>query len=440
MQLSSLLGHTRELLLQIRSTGRPADILIDSFFRSRRYLGSHDRRFVAETTYGTLRHLRWSETVAESGLGAEINGLSNEERLLFTIVVYHVHKAGNSIPTVADLKPLLKSEPSAEALNGFLASLKARSVPPDLTTQFSVRHSLPDWLADRLLETYGREEAANLCESLNTQAPLNLRVNTLKTTVSDCVERLRKEGVEARPGGFSPVGLTVSKRLNIFRLQAFRDGLFEVQDEGSQLVGILLDPKPTWKVLDACAGAGGKSLHLAAIMKNRGEIIAADVHDRRIGELRRRAARAGASNIRMMLTDDLVSREQYDGFFDTVFLDVPCSGTGTLRRNPGLKWSLKESDLSELKTKQIHILEAHKRFVKPEGMMFYATCSLLRDENEDVVDAFLAANSDFERADLEEYAQRTGMEKFVTGNALRLLPHLHGTDGFFCAALRKRHG
>lgn len=440
MQLSSLLGHTRELLLQIRSTGRPADSLIDSFFRSRRYLGSHDRRFIAETAYGTLRHLRWCEAVAESALGGYSNGLSDEEKLLFTVVAHHVRKAGNPVPAIADLKPLLTSE-SSGVLDRFVARLPlAHPAAPDQMTQFSVEYSLPDWLAGRLMDAYGREEAAKLCESLNTQAPLNLRVNTLKTSVSECAERLRREGVEARPGGLSPVGLTVPKRLNIFRLQAFRDGLFEVQDEGSQLVGILLDPKPTWKVLDACAGAGGKTLHLAAIMKNRGEVVAADVHDRRIGELRKRAARAGASNIRMMLTDELTAREQYDGFFDVVFLDVPCSGTGTLRRNPGLKWSLKESDIPELKEKQVHIMAVHKRFVKPGGMMFYATCSLLRDENEDVVDAFLAGNSDFERADLEEYSRRTGMERFVTENALRLFPHVHGTDGFFCAALRKRHG
>lgn len=439
MQFSSLLGHTRELLVQIRSGGRPADAQIDSFFRSRRYLGSHDRRFIAETTYGILRHLRFCEALSQAALGAEEAGLSAEDRAVFTLIAYHVRKGGNAAPSPADLKPLFRSDPATRVVEGFLVRLADASLPSgDPLQSFATEHSLPDWLAGRLIDSFGRETATHLCESLNSQAPLNLRVNSLKATVPECMERLKREGVEAHPSSHSSVGLTVPKRLNIFRLQSFRDGLFEVQDEGSQLVGQLLDPKPTWKVMDACAGAGGKTLHLAAIMKNRGEIVAADVHDRRIQELRKRAARAGASNVRMMLTEEAMERESFVDFFDLVFLDVPCSGTGTLRRNPGLKWSLKESDVSELRDKQIAIMEHHRRFVKPGGLLFYATCSLLRDENEDVVGEFLSRYSDFESADLAGYAQRTGLASFISDNALRLFPHTHGTDGFFCVALQRK--
>lgn len=441
MQFSSLLGHTRELLVQIRSGGRPADGLIDSFFRSRRYLGSHDRRFIAETTYGTLRHLRFCEEVSQAALGTGETGFSPEDRAVFTVIAYHVRKGGNHLPSPADLKPLFKSDSAGRVVEGFLTRLPEASAPSDDPLQsFATEYSLPDWLARRLIDSFGRETAARLCDSLNSQAPLNLRINTLKTTVPECIERLRREGVEAHPSSHSSVGLTVAKRLNIFRLQSFRDGLFEVQDEGSQLVGQLLDPKPTWKVMDACAGAGGKTLHLAAIMKNRGEIVAADVHDRRIGELRKRAARAGASNVRMMLTEEAGDRESFTDFFDLVFLDVPCSGTGTLRRNPGLKWSLKESDIPELRDKQIAIMEHHRRFVKPGGLLFYATCSLLKDENEEVVGDFLSRHADFERADLAEYAQRTGLTSFISDNTLRLFPHTHGTDGFFCVALQRKTG
>lgn len=441
MQYSSLLGHTRELLLQIQAGGRPADAQIDSFFRSRRYLGSHDRRFIAETTYGTLRHLRFCETLCREALGAGTDGLSTEERAAFTVLVYHVRKGGNPVPSPADLKPLFTSDSAARVVEGFLARLKEASLPSgEQPGSFATEYSFPDWLAGRILESFGPETAARLCDALNSQAPLNLRVNSLKTNVAGCIERLKREGVEAHPSSHSPVGLTVARRLNIFRLQSFRDGLFEVQDEGSQLVGQLLDPKPTWKVMDACAGAGGKTLHLAAIMRNRGEIVAADVHDRRIRELRKRAARAGVSNVRMLMTDEALERESFAGFFDLVFLDVPCSGTGTLRRNPGLKWSLKETDIPELRDKQIAILERHRMFVKPGGLLFYATCSLLSEENEGVVGEFLSRHTDFEPADLVAYAGRTGLSSFISDNALRLFPHLHGTDGFFCVALQRKAG
>ncbi|MBI4418357.1 MAG: class I SAM-dependent methyltransferase, partial [Ignavibacteriales bacterium] len=432
MQFSSLLGHTRELLLQIRSSGKPADSLIDSFFRSRKYLGSHDRRFIAETTYGTLRHFRVCEALAQSAIGDSVTVLSEEERAVFTLMTYHVRKAGNPLPETADLVPLFQAEKQRELVEGFLSRLPEAKVSiSDPAGRFAIEHSLPDWLAKKLIGEFGLEGAGNLCASLNTQAPLNLRVNALKTNVAECMNQLKKEGLETHQTPHSPVGLTVPKRLNIFRLQAFRDGWFEVQDEGSQLVGVLLDPKPAWKVLDACAGAGGKTLHLAAIMKNRGEIVAADVHDVRLRELRKRAARAGASNVRMMLTDEVMSRDSFNNFFDIVFLDVPCSGTGTLRRNPGLKWTLKELDIPELKEKQIHIMESHRHFVKPGGLMFYATCSLLKDENEDVVNEFLERHHDFSPVDISGYARRTDLENFVSNGAFRLFPHVHGTDGFF---------
>jgi 16S rRNA (cytosine967-C5)-methyltransferase len=336
---------------------------------------------------------------------------------------------------------LVQTDAARTALAPVLARLKDVQLPErDPLQRLAVEYSFPDWLVRRFQEQFGPEEAQRLCESLNTPAPLNLRVNALKATVEDCQKKLAHEGIETTRTKHSPVGLTAKHRANIFRLPSFRDGLFEVQDEGSQLLAVLIDPKPTWKVLDACAGAGGKTLHLAAIMKNRGEIVASDINGFRLNELRKRARRAGASNIRVMTTEEMAAQERFRQWFDVVFLDAPCSGIGTLRRNPGMKWTLKEEHIAELTTKQLHIMESHAPMVKPGGLYYYATCSLLEVENRGIISEFLHRHPEFVFEDLGSSAAKTGFPSLLKDGCLSLLPHLHGTDGFFCAALRRSAG
>ncbi|HEX9614222.1 MAG TPA: class I SAM-dependent methyltransferase [Bacteroidota bacterium] len=438
MQLSSLLGHTQELLLLVRKSDKPADSVIDSFFRSRKYLGSHDRRFIAETTYGTLRHLRRCEELARVSVAGGPDGLPAEDISLTTILAYLSRIEARTPLDPAVLQSLPKSPQLKSSFQDFLVRLPQAALETSGPVErLAVEFSLPNWLAERFVTQYGEEEAQKISESLNAPAPLNLRVNTLNTTVEECQGRLRKEGVETVKTGLSPVGLAVAQRLNIFRLSVFREGLFEVQDEGSQLLGVLLDPKPTFKVLDACAGAGGKTLHMAAIMKNRGEIVASDVNSFRLGELRKRARRAAAFNVRVKSTEELLSEEGLDRFFDIVFLDSPCSGIGTLRRNPGLKWSIRESDLEELRAKQLHILETHHRFVKDQGLLFYATCSLLPEENEGILEDFLNRHPEYSPVDLAAYAAKSGLSGFIANGYFKLFPHKQGTDGFFCGAVQR---
>jgi 16S rRNA (cytosine967-C5)-methyltransferase len=291
----------------------------------------------------------------------------------------------------------------------------------------------------RFLYQYGESETEELCKSLNEQAPLTLRVNTIKTTVDECQRALKKEGIETQPTRLSPFGLLVPKRMNVFQLQTFRDGWFEVQDEGSQLLPFLLDPKPTAKVLDACAGAGGKTLELAALMKNRGEIMATDVHSTRLEELRRRTRRAGVSNVRIRQVEDVADLN--DGFrehFDLVLIDAPCSGLGTLRRNPGMKWVVTEETVGEVSQKQAHILDSSSSLVKPGGIVAYATCTLFREENEAVVENFLTTHLEFtlERPPLD--ASKFDLNAFNAGPYVKFYPHRDGTDGFFIAVARKR--
>lgn len=439
MQLSSLLGHTREILSRIQQSEKPADSLIDSFFRTRKYLGSHDRKFIAETTYGTLRHWRKCQVLVDAALGVDNDGFSSGDKVLLWLAAYLRRIEGSQALLEADLAPVLESDKARSALGAFLRLLEeVQTDTAEFRNDLGVEFSFPDWLARKLVEQYGSEEARQLCESLNTPAPLNIRVNDLKAGVDECAKRLHSEGIETTRTNLSDVGLTVSKRTNMFRIPAFKEGFFEVQDEGSQLLGILVDPRPVWKVLDACAGAGGKSLHMAAIMKNRGEIVASDINAFRLNELRKRARRAGAFNIRVLSTDEVQGQDRFRNAFDVVFIDAPCSGLGTLRRNPGLKWTVTEEGIKELSAKQLYIMESHAPFLKDQGVMYYATCSLLQEENQAVIAAFLDRHPDFESVDLTAGAAKAGLGGQVRDGFFFLYPHKEGTDGFFCGAVRRR--
>lgn len=440
MQFPSLLGHAQELLTIIRKSAKPADHLIDSFFRSHKYLGSHDRRFIAESTYGTIRHLRRCEILAKEALGDFSNDVSAEDSSLLFLAVYLVTIVHRKDVSPKVLEPKLQSPLLKESLLRFLSNLSAQGRRPGIPPEsMAVRHSFPDWMAERFVQLYGEEETEKLCLSLNEQAPLTIRVNTLKTSPDRCREILREKGIETEPTKFSPFGLSLSKRINIFQLDAFQDGLFEVQDEGSQILPLLIDPRPTWKVLDACAGAGGKTLQLAAIMQNRGEIFAVDPNAIRLEALRKRTRRAGVSNVRVMEKSAFESKAaDFSAFFDTVLIDAPCSGLGTIRRNPGLKWSVEIKSVEELSEKQFQILKSNADVVKKGGRLFYATCTMLKEENEDVIERFLKSRSDYVLNGVEELAEKWKLAHSVEGGFLRLLPHRHGTDGFFCAVLERK--
>jgi 16S rRNA (cytosine967-C5)-methyltransferase len=442
MQILSLLGHTQELLALILKSNRPADSLIDTFFRSRKYLGSHDRRFIAETTYSTLRHLRKCEHYVASSLAGVCDNLLEEDRILLLIVASMSIEEKKLDVTPDELSGKLKG-PQLKGKVAFLLTnlLESPTVAAGTVVQkIGIEYSFPDWMVERFIQQYGESETEKICSSLNEQAPLTLRVNTLKASVEQCQEELRKQGIETTRTSLSPVGLTIAKRMNVFSLAIFRDGWFEVQDEGSQLLPLILDPKPNAKVLDVCAGAGGKTLEMAALMKNRGEIFATDINAYRLEELRKRTKRAGVQNVRVQeikTVEDL--RERYHAFFDIVFVDAPCSGLGTIRRNPGMKWMVTDQTVQEVSEKQKTILQSSIPLVKPEGLLVYATCTLLRQENEAVIEALLAQHPEFTIVPLDSKLpplQKTG--RTDADSFLKLFPHIHGTDGFFCAVLRKR--
>lgn len=405
------LKQSAELLAAILGGGRAADKQMETYFRAHRTMGVRDRAQVAETVYGCLRHRRLlAHCAGEDGAA---------------LVAAYLAKEGSSARALEEAGV----RGDARALVACVRTLDPRSLP------FAVAASLPDWLADTILAEYG-DEAPALAEALNRPAPVDLRVNTVKARREEAQARLAAQGFDADPTPFSPVGLRLRNRASVFKSTVFKEGLIEVQDEGSQLVSLLLEPRRGEMIVDFCAGAGGKTLHLGALMANSGSVYAFDVSAARLERLAPRLARSGLSNVRPVVIaherDERVKRLY--GKIDRVLVDAPCTGTGTLRRNPDIKW--RSVDLAALRAEQARILEAASLLLKPGGRLVYATCSLLREENEAVIDAFLSARAGFSLLPAREILVRRHVP-LEMGDALRLLPHRHLTDGFYAAALER---
>ena len=421
----------------------PADSTIDTFFRSHKYLGSHDRRFVAETVYGMLRHKKRLEWLCETS-GKKFLGPTESPAALLQCLVYRITVAHDGVDSLVHD---LEAEPDEKSsLLLFLAAAKEEDDRFDKgaamhsgnTSDLSLRYSFPEWMVEEWRQQFGDEETVQLCAALNISAPLTLRVNTIKTSVEECQEALAKENIETERSKYSNVGLTVRKRLNIFQLDIFRKGFFEVQDEGSQILSMLVDPKPTSKVVDACAGGGGKALALAALMKNRGAIFALDTNAFRLEGLRKRIRRSGVDTIRVCKVEEGRLPDGLEGTSDNVLVDAPCSGLGTIRRNPGMKWTVTPATISELSRKQSAILDHYARCVKVNGRLVYSTCTMMKPENEGVVEKFLADHPQFELLEPSAILRRYQLESLSNEKYFRLKPHIHGTDGFFAAVMRRK--
>ncbi len=318
----------------------------------------------------------------------------------------------------------------------WLASVKAADAGE---MSLAERVDLPDWLAERLLQQMDEAELVALAHGLNRPAPLDLRVNLLKADRDAVLAQLQAGGVAAEPGRLSPQAIRLAAKPALQKHPLFLDGSFEVQDEGSQLLGLLVQPRRGELVVDFCAGAGGKTLQLGALMRSTGRLYAFDVSDKRLAKLKPRMARAGLSNVHPVLiaheADAKVKR--LAGKADRVLVDAPCTGLGTLRRNPDLKWRQSPAAVEEMVAKQGAILAAAARLVRPGGRLVYATCSLLAEENDAIVDAFLAAHPGFAQLSAQDILDKQGVV-VATGERLRLMPHVHDTDGFFAAVMERR--
>ena len=394
----------------------PADQAMSRHFRNNRDLGQADRAFVAETVYGALRRRRSLAAAAQS------------ESPYSLVLASLVRLQGLSVRAVADAvreKDLALLERARAA--------RVEDHPP------AVQLDLPDWLWERLVADYGTGEARAIAQGLLATAPMDLRVNAVKTSRETALGELRATGLVGEPTPFSPTGIRIAGKPAINRHALFLDGRVEVQDEGSQLLAAIVAPRRGEMVVDFCAGGGGKTLALGATMRNTGRLYAFDVSAKRLAGLDPRLARSGLSNVHpvAIANENDLRVKRLAGKIDRVLVDAPCTGFGTLRRNPDLKWRFVEKDVAELVEKQSRILAAAARLPRAGGRLVYATCSVLREEGEAIAEGFLASHRDYAQASCAEIlaAQGIGLD---TGMNLRLFPHLHQTDGFFAAAFERR--
>jgi len=418
----------------VRHEGRLADRALDFTLRPKKHLYSNERRAVAERVYALLRRQRTVDFLLEHASRdfARLDKTRQDVLRLAASRILH----GEAVEDVARASALTGT--GAATLAALPEAARAlEALPRD--KRFPLAGSIPDFLAARFREVFG-EDAERALEAMNERAPLCVRLNGFKGDREQLRMTLEREGVSASPSPLSPLGLILDTRINAFSMEAFREGWFEIQDEGSQLLGMLVDAPPT-KVVDACAGAGGKTLQLAVQMKNRGDLHALDIDEGRIEELRKRARRDGVHNVRTQLipaegpeADEAIA--PLKGKADRVLVDAPCSGTGTFRRKPDARYRLTPEMIDDHVARQKRLLARFAPLVKPGGRLIYGTCSVLREENEAVVEDFLARHPDFSvRPVTEELGPELGAKVSQGGPFLRLAPHLHNTDGFFGAIL-----
>lgn len=408
------------LLDAIKKTGLPADRVVNKYFRDNKQLGSRDHTFITEALYDILRNRRRLESVLTAAFGE-----ATHENLAWIAVIRTKEWIGLELPA------------APERLAAIHVALRNEVLPKEPAAALALRFSLPDWVAQALIRDYTVARAEQIATSLRERAPLVVRANALRMPREQVIARLEAEGIPATATKLSPDGIELGKRLNFNGNPAWKEGLYEVQDEGSQLIAWLAEARPGQKIVDACAGAGGKTLALAAAMNNRGMLYAFDNNERRLEPLKLRARRAGVHNIRMAtLTGTSDARiERLRDEMDAVLVDAPCSGSGVLRRNPDAADRIGPGFVQELRATQLALLHAWARTVKQGGRLVYATCSVLSDENESVVDEFLAKHPEFSLMHAGEVLARQGIRLPGEHRTMRLLPDTHNTDGFFGAVM-----
>ncbi len=438
-----LSGPARDLTIELYGEARAewayVSVLIAAAFRQHRGLPSSDRRRVAESVYGLVRSNRRLDAMASEVLGrrrGKSQPLTPRGALELNLLLFELRQGVPLQAVRADFERLLGpgSAPAIAHVADDDAGLgNSRGIDRD-----GIRLSYPTWFLERLVGDLGEKEAFAFAEASNQRAPMCIRANSARLSREELRSRLADEHVVATPTALSGAGLILETRVNAFGLAAFREGLFEVMDEGSQLVAEAVAPPPGGHVLDACAGAGGKTLALGALLQGKGRILALDTNGKKLEELRKRARRAGLANVAAReLSGPGFPPEAKPGRWDRVLVDVPCSGTGTLRRNPEARWRLTTKEIDSFPARQLALMIDYAPLVRVGGRLIYATCTVLQDENERVVERFLAERPDFVPFPLKDIFGKERATKLGDGMTLRISPHRQDTDGFFAAVLRR---
>ena len=446
MHPKALLDHCAELIAQILTFAHPADATVSQYCREQRSLGSRERPLLADAVYALLREkplLEWllrKQPAPKAVLPAPQKAPRPAKGAKPAPAPSHKARA-LALLALRNQPGFLAQAATPEEL-AWLDACRTLETNPPADQPAACRHGLPDWLAAALQAEAGDEFDA-LARALKEPAPLDLRVNLLKGKRAAVQQQLADAGIASEPTPYSPWGLRLQGKPALQQLPLFRDGSIEVQDEGSQLLALLLEARRNEMVVDFCAGAGGKTLAIGAQMRSTGRLYAFDNSAHRLEALQPRLQRSGLSNVHpMAIAHERDARlDRLVGKIDRVLVDAPCSGLGTLRRSPDLKWRTDEAGIAAVAELQARILASAARLVKPGGRLVYATCSLLRQENEAVAEAFTAAQRDFVPLPAAELLDRAGVQPatdLVRGDFLRLWPQRHGSDGFFAAVWQRR--
>ncbi len=434
------------LLDLILSGKKYPDILIGELFRKEEF-SSYEKRVLVELVYGILHHLGRIDYIIEHASSARISNLNPD--ILNSIRICTYQAVFMDVSAAGIINNAVAMSANDKKMGGFVKRTveavlrnKDNVVFPDkekATNEYiCVYHSHPRWIVEKwLTELQSIEEIEALCHANNIEPPLTIRVNPLKSDRESLRKALEIEGYASSMTELSPFGLVIDKKEDIFKTDSFANGLFEVQDEGSQLVTMLTGAKPGELVIDACAGNGGKSLFLSGLMKNRGTVIASDLSPAKLFNLRKRATRAGAFNIKTVSKDEL---NEYNEMADCVFIDAPCSGMGVFRRNPDSKWHLTPNDIKQLAAKQNQIISEYSRLVKSGGLLVYVTCTISREENEEVVCGFLKENEEFQKVPAVSINVDIFGKFMDKDGFFKSMPNIHNTDGFFGAVMEKKKG
>jgi 16S rRNA (cytosine967-C5)-methyltransferase len=433
-----------EILVKVDTRKAYADVLLDQTLRGAD-LDPADRALLTELVYGTLRWRGALDGRLQRQLRRPLGETDPRIRNLLRLTCYQLFYLDRipSYAAVNEAVELAKSyggRKAASFVNGVLRNLlrESESIPVDgSAASLAIQYSHPEWLVRRWLAEFGADEAGALMRADNERAPLALRVNSLKCDREQLLDRLSGAGVEAKAALYARHGIVLSSAGAVENLAGFAEGLFQIQGEASQLVVQLLGPLPGERILDACAAPGGKSTYIAELQNDEGEVVAVDISARGIERIRQNADRLGLRSIRVIAADATQALgDLLNPCFDRILLDAPCSGLGTLRGHPEIKWHREESDIRRLSLLQRKLLDRVAGYLNPDGVLVYSTCTLSVDENEGNVEAFLAAHPEFELEDCARYlpSQASHMTR---GKYFQALPQRDNTDGFFAARLRK---
>ena len=409
-------NSTEEVLREVLRLTGPADGVLSRYFKDHSRLGARERGVIAEAVYNLLRNKSVYTNFSESGSGSLMRRMA--------LLGLADSVGTDSIGGLSEQEGIWLEHVMAIDRN---------------TLPLAIRVNTPSWIVDRLIRQHGEVEALHVIDALNTSASLDLRVNMMTANREQVIQDLIVAGLEPTVTPYSTWGLRLLKKPALQNMPLFKEGAIEVQDEGSQLLAQITGAKRGEMVVDFCAGAGGKTLALGAMMRNTGRLYAFDISEKRLAKLKPRLARSQLSNVHPVVIahENDAKVKRLAGKIDRVLVDAPCSGLGTLRRNPDVKWRQTEQSLAELNVKQISILHSAARLVKPGGRLVYATCSLLDEENDSIAEQFLTAHEDFHLVNMSAIMTEQKIDLQMDAY-LKMLPNVHHTDGFFAAVFERK--